>query len=77
MNNRHTSSCDRRTFPSSQPAIFPDVPQSDWRAGLINFEGGIDPGGWRRDARAGEVWEEGRYLWGQASRGLWGLGRGD
>lgn len=68
LNNRYANISNRHTFASSQPAILPDVPQSDWRTGLIDFEGGIDPGRWWGDAWAGEMREESRDIWCQTSR---------
>ena len=55
MNHQHANVSNKPTFASSQPSILPDVPQSNWRVGLIDFEGGIDPGRWWRDARTGEM----------------------
>ena len=63
VNNRHANGPNWRTFPGSQPSVLPEVPQSDWLTGLVDFEGGIDPGGWWRDARTGEMGEESRDLW--------------
>lgn len=62
------SASDRHTFSSSEPSILPDVPQSNWGIGVIDFEGRIDPGRRWRNAGTSKMWEESRQIRSGAGR---------